>query len=120
MLLVMAGAGALSAVTVVLPEKPTVQEKTAASELVLHLNKIYNTKTAIASEKNPGKDTKYIYLGNTALAAQAKIDSSKFAPEEHFIKTFDAVRFGPCQSFFKFGFVVNAFGHSADDFDFVH
>ena len=88
----LASAGALSAVTVVLPAKPTEQEKTAAGELVLHLNKIYNTKTATVSENNLRKDTKYIYLGNTALAAQEKIDSSKFSPEEHLVKTVDAQR----------------------------
>lgn len=82
----------LSAVTVVLPETPTLQEKTAARELALHLDRIYGTKTKVVSETAPGEDVKYIYLGRTNLAAKEKIDCSKLGPEEHFVKTVDAER----------------------------
>ena len=82
----------LSAVTVVLPDAPTLQEKTAAGELVLHLDRIYGAKSRIVSEKAPGKDSKFIYIGNTRLAAAEKIDASKFAPEEHFVKRVDGKR----------------------------
>ena len=46
---------ALSAITVVLPETPTLQEQTAAKELVFHLTKVYGTKIRIAYEKSIGK-----------------------------------------------------------------
>lgn len=89
---ILAEACTLSAVTVVLPDAPTPQEKTAAKELVFHLNRIYGIKTRTVSEKAPGKDNKFIYVGKTRLAAKEKIDTSKFAAEEHFVKAVDGKR----------------------------
>ena len=82
----------LSAVTVVLPDKPTLQEKTAAQELVTHLDRIYKTKTRTVSEKTQVKDSTFIYIGNTRLAAREKINASAFAPDEHFVKAVDGKR----------------------------
>ena len=80
---------ALSAITVVLPAPPTLQEQTAAKELVFHLTKVYGTKIRTVSEKSIGKDTQFIYLGKTRFAAKAGIDTAKLALEEHLVKAVD-------------------------------
>lgn len=68
-------------ITIVLPAVPSAVEKTAASELELHLKKVADIK--IASE-NDNVSGKIIYIGNTKVAPK-----DKFGAEEWKIQAID-------------------------------
>ena len=62
-------------ITVVLPSTPSVVEKTAASELELHLKKVADVKIASENDKVSGK---IIYLGNTKFAPKDKFEAEEW------------------------------------------
>lgn len=68
-------------ITVVLPCTPSEVEKTAASELALHLKKVADVKTV---NENSSVSGKVIYLGNTKFATK-----DKFAVEEWKLQALD-------------------------------
>lgn len=63
------------ALSIVIPEQPSVTEKTAAEELSKHLSGITGKDVPVTSEAKPG-DVPRIYVGNTALAGK-----QTFSPE---------------------------------------
>ena len=73
----------LSALTVVLPDKPDNAEKLALAELTEVLEKALAQKIDVVYGKNLSNA---IYLGNTALAVKHGLDSLKMAKEEWCIK----------------------------------
>jgi hypothetical protein len=72
--------------SIVTPEKTSVQEKLAAAELSLHLQKATGEKVITCTERDRATGKK-IYLGHTRFANQNKIDLKQFEPEEWLIKT---------------------------------
>lgn len=64
---------ALSAQSIVLPNKPSKAEKTAAAELSEHLTKMLGRKVAVTNESKPGVLPR-IYVGNTKFAGKKKFD----------------------------------------------
>ena len=73
----------LSALTVVLPDKPDNAEKLALAELTEVLEKALAQKIDVVYGKNLSNA---IYLGNTPLAVKDGLDSLKMAKEEWCIK----------------------------------
>ena len=73
---------------IILPDKASQLEKTAAQELALHLEMVCGRKISVANEKISTASAGKIYIGQTAFARKNGIDSSKFNKEEHFVKAF--------------------------------
>ena len=77
---------------IVLPEKPTLQEKTAARELALHLKLVCGKELSVTTENLAGRGGQLIYVGATGFAAAQKTALEKFAPEEWLVKAVDESR----------------------------
>jgi len=91
-LLCLLAAIALEAATVILPENPTVCEKTAAKELATHLQKAYGTTVPVLPENAPGNQPPFLYVGDTKLAAQLGVKAAGFGDEEYLLRAVDAQR----------------------------
>ena len=79
------------ALEVVLPETPSMFEKTAAEELALHLKKSYGTEISTVSE-NSASGGMAIFVGNTALAKANGIDCATMGNEDWMLKSLDGKR----------------------------
>lgn len=77
---------------VVIPDQASLQEQTAANELVFHLEKATGNIISSAregSDENIRPDVKIIYVGNTQCARQNGIDFQAFGREEWMLKALD-------------------------------
>ncbi len=79
------------ALEIVLPEAPTIFEKTAAEELAQHLKQAYGTEIATVSEKTASGGMS-IFVGNTALAKASGIDCATMGNEDWMLKSLDGKR----------------------------
>ncbi len=71
---------------VVLPDQPTVQEKTAAEELIDHLTKITGETLEVVAEKDFKKKQGF-FIGNTARAKKVGIDVASLGEESIRLKS---------------------------------
>ncbi len=76
---------------IVLPNSPTVFERTAAEELVLHLKDVYGGDVSQTTEKD-AKGGLAIHVGGTSLAKANGIDCAKMDKEEWRLKSLDGKR----------------------------
>lgn len=77
---------AYGAVSIVLPEKPTVSEAFAARELEYHLERATGEGVPIVSESAAAEEDRHIYVGNVKALSRAGIDYGALKVEERIVK----------------------------------
>ncbi len=77
---------AYGAVSIVLPEKPTVSEAFAARELEYHLERATGEGVPIVSESAAAEEDRHIYVGNVKALSRAGTDYGALKVEERLVK----------------------------------